>query len=243
MSSCKRIISAEELLEPFMKRSRLMHDVCMSGPEEPTCGASSSDETAVAAACDTEVVAAAAAAMAEAERRKLLPSCGAQDDQPALKRLRGMFESTGSPAASPASDSTASREASNRHWAREVVKSLHGCPSVEQAAQRCASVLSEFETEVRQTALREAEQVRATTEEASQNQSRLQHTNKVLLRAVHHLAERCRRLEDGSREEEVQSLRQALEQAQDAQRRLQHSNEVLQEHIKIHLNSRCAGGF
>merc|ERR1712014_73882 len=117
-------------------------------------------------------------------------------------------------------------------------KSLHGCPSVEQAAQRCAAVLSEFETEVRQMVLREAEQARATnSEEASSNQSRLQHTNKVLLRAVHHLAERCRRMEDGSREEELQSLRQALEQAQDAQRRLQHSNEVLQEHIKIHLNS------
>eukprot|EP00930_Biecheleria_cincta_P033449 TRINITY_DN23180_c0_g1_i1.p1 TRINITY_DN23180_c0_g1~~TRINITY_DN23180_c0_g1_i1.p1 ORF type:complete len:242 (-),score=66.64 TRINITY_DN23180_c0_g1_i1:77-802(-) len=240
MVSCKRAVTTEELLEPFMKRSRL-HDVCMSGPE-PACWAVADDAMAAAAARDTEVVAAAAVAMAEAERRRLLPSCDVQEDQPALKRLRKMFEGMGAHAATAVPDGTANREASIRHWSEGLVKSLHGCPSVEAAAQRCTAVLSEFETEVRQATLREADQARATSEEAGSTQS-LQHSNKVLLRAVHHLAERCRRLEDGSREEEIQSLRQALEQSQDAQRRLQHSNEVLQEHIKIHLNACRAGGF
>eukprot|EP00434_Breviolum_minutum_P016308 symbB.v1.2.014370.t1/scaffold956.1/size149065/3 len=77
------------------------------------------------------------------------------------------------------------------------------------------------------------EEMRPNTIEATC--SRLQHTNKVLLRAVHHLAERSRRLESSSCE--VHSLRQALEQSQEAQRRLQHSNQVLQEHLKVHLNA------
>lgn len=240
VSCCKRAVTTEELLEPFMKRSRL-HDVCMSG-SEPACWAVADDAMAAAAARDTEVVAAAAVAMAEAERRRLLPGSDIQEDQPALKKLRRIFDGTCPQAATAAPDGSASREASIRHWSEGLVKSLHGCPSVEAAAQRCTAVLSEFEAEVHQATLREADQARANSQEASSTQS-LQHTNKVLLRAVHHLAERCRRLEDGSRDEEIQSLRQALDQSQDVQRRLQHSNEVLQEHIKIHLNAVRASGF
>merc|ERR1712137_670706 len=61
-------------------------------------------------------------------------------------------------------------------------------------------------------------------------------TNKVLMRAIHHLAERCRCLDSAA--SEVERLRQELEQSFETQQRLAHSNEVLQEHLKIHLN-RC----
>jgi len=237
---CKRPISTEELLYPFVKRARL-HDVCMTGSEEPACWSPASDTTAVSAVRDAEVVATAAAAVAEAERRRLLPACDAQEDEPALKRLRGMLDDAFHSACA-APDSAASNEgsASIWQWSEGLVKSLHGCPSVEQAVQRCAEVLSEFESNVSKKAFSQAEQAQAASEDASRAQS-LQHTNKVLLRAVYHLAERCRRLEGASREEEIQSLRQALDQSQDVQRRLQHSNEVLQEHIKIHINS-CRSG-
>lgn len=240
MVGCKRPISTEDLLDPFMKRSRL-HDVCMTGCEETACWSTSSDATAVSAACDAEVVATAAAAVAEAERRRLLPACDAQDDEPALKRLRGMLQGE-CPSASAVPESTANNEGSAciQQWSEGLVKALHGSPSVEHAVERCAAVLSEFEAEVRQTALSQAEHAAPSSEDASCAQS-IQPTKKVLLRAVYHLADRCRRLEGASREEEIQTLRQALDQSQDVQRRLQHSNEVLQEHIRIHFNS-CRNG-
>ncbi|CAJ1442504.1 unnamed protein product [Effrenium voratum] len=226
MVSCKRALTAEELLEPFFKRSRL-HDVSMVGPDEPS--PTTAQETA---SCDADFLAAAAAAVEEAELRRMPDDA---QDQPALKRLRGMIEGTSNAAAS--SSEPVKEEVSVRHWAEALVKSLHGCPSVEQAVQRCGAALNDFGSEVRSAALREADQAR---EEMRPNAiettcSRLQHTNKVLLRAVHHLAERCRRSEGSSNE--VQSLRQALEQSQEAQRRLQHSNQVLQEHLKVHLNA------
>lgn len=240
MVGCKRPLSTEDLLDPFVKRSRL-HDVCMTGCEEPACWSTSSDATAVSAVCDAEVVATAAVAVAEAERRRLLPACDAQEDEPALKRLRGMFEGK-CHSASAVPESTTSNEGSACiwQWSEGLVKALHGSQSVEQAIERCAAVLSEFEAGVRQTALSQAEHAAPTSEDASCAQN-LQPANKVLLRAVYHLAERCRRLEGESREEEIQSLRQALDQSQDVQRRLQHSNEVLQEHIRIHFNS-CRNG-
>lgn len=240
MVGCKRPISTEDLLDPFMKRSRL-HDVCMTGCEETACWSTSSDATAVSAACDAEVVATAAAAVAEAERRRLLPACDAEDDEPALKRLRGMLQGE-CPSASAVPESTANNEGSAciQQWSEGLVKALHGSPSVEHAVERCAAVLSEFEAEVRQTALSQAEHAAPSSEDASCAQS-IQPTKKVLLRAVYHLADRCRRLEGASREEEIQTLRQALDQSQDVQRRLQHSNEVLQEHIRIHFNS-CRNG-
>jgi len=161
------------------------------------------------------------------------------EDQPALKRLRRMMASCSEPAAgSVDGENSPSREAHVRSTAEKIVKSLHACPSVEQAAHRCAAVLTDFDAEVRQSGLREAELRSADFEErsgeASASQS-LQHTNRVLLKAVHHMAERCRRLEAGN--SEVNSLRHALEQSQEAQRRLVHSNQVLQEHLKVHLNA------
>ncbi|CAE7406587.1 Pxmp2 [Symbiodinium natans] len=224
--SCKRPLTTEELLEPLFKRSR--HDVLM-GPEEHALVAAQE-----AAGCDADFVeAAAAAAVEEAEYRRMPDDV---QDQPALKRLRGMIEGP-STAAAPSSEGM-SKEALVRHWAEDVVKSLHGCPSVEQAVQRCSAALTDFESQVRSATMREAEQLREemranSVEEATC--SRLQHTNKVLLKAVHHLAGRCRKLEGSS--SEVQSLRQALEQSQETQRRLQHSNQVLQEHLKVHLNA------
>mmetsp|Transcript_73684 Transcript_73684/g.117234 ORF Transcript_73684/g.117234 Transcript_73684/m.117234 type:complete len:232 (-) Transcript_73684:89-784(-) len=222
--SCKRPVTTEELLEPLFKRSRL-HDVSMVEPDE-----ASQVVLQEVSACDTDFVEAAAAAVEEAELRRPVDS----QDEPALKRLRCMIEGSNT---SAASSTDPSKEAMVRSWAEALVKSLHGCPSVEQAVHRCGVALTDFGSEVRAAALREAEQTR---EEMRPNTieatcSRLQNTNKVLLRAVHHLAERCRRLEGSSGE--VQSLRQALEQSQEVQRRLQHSNQVLQEHLKVHLNA------
>mmetsp|Transcript_60738 Transcript_60738/g.113539 ORF Transcript_60738/g.113539 Transcript_60738/m.113539 type:complete len:230 (-) Transcript_60738:37-726(-) len=221
--SCKRPVTTEELLEPLFKRTR--HDVSMAGSEEHALVA-----VQEAAGCDA-VVEAAAAALEEAELRRMPDD---SQDQPALKRLRGMIEGSGTTAVAAAE--SASREVSVRHWAEDLVKSLHGCPSVDQAIQRCSAGLSDFGSHVRMAALREAEQVREEMRPSAVEAtcSRLQHTNKVLLRAVHHLADRCRKLEGSS--SEVQSLRQALEQSQETQRRLQHSNQVLQEHLKVHLN-------
>merc|ERR1719265_2761718 len=60
-----------------------------------------------------------------------------------------------------------------------------------------------------------------------------QPSSKVLMRAVYHLAERCKRLKASSEERAV--LQQQLEQSQMDQRRLAHSNEMLQSHLKLHL--------
>ncbi|CAL1144002.1 unnamed protein product [Cladocopium goreaui] len=208
--SCKRAVTTEELLEPLFKRSRL-HDVSMVGPEE-----ASQVVVQEASACDTDFVEAAAAAVEEAELRRPVDS----QDEPALKRLRCMIEGSNT---SAASSTDPSKEAMVRSWAEALVKSLHGCPSVEQAVQRCGVALTDFGSEVRAAALREAEQTR---EEMRPNTIE-----------VHHLAERCRRLEGSSGE--VQSLRQALEQSQEVQRRLQHSNQVLQESCRLSADS-CA---
>eukprot|EP00434_Breviolum_minutum_P016306 symbB.v1.2.014368.t1/scaffold956.1/size149065/1 len=137
--SCKRAVTTEELLEPLFKRSRL-HDVSMVGPDEP-----SPVVVQEASTCDTDFVEAAAAAVEEAELRR--------PDEPALKRLRCMIEGSNPSAASSADPS---KEASVRSWAEALVKSLHGCPSVEQAVQRCGVALTDFGSEVRAAALREA---------------------------------------------------------------------------------------
>jgi len=129
---------------------------------------------------------------------------------------------------------SSTREEATRGWAQAIVKALHGCPSVEEASKRCARVLEEFEAEVRQATLNEVEQAPppSSDEQAPQEGSQeLKHTSRILMRAVHHLAERCRRLEAGN--EEMTMLRQALEQSQAEQRRLQHSNEVLQSHLRL----------
>jgi len=226
--SCKRPVTTEELLEPLFKRTR--HDVFMAGPEEHALTAAQE-----ASACDAAFVEAAAAAIEEAEYRRMPDDV---QDQPALKRLRGMIEGPSGAAASSNEGGLNKDEALVRQWAEDLVKSLHGCPSVEQAVQRCSAALTGFGSQVRSATLREAEELREELRpnavEAEATCSRLQHTNKVLLKAVHRLAGRCRKLEGSS--SEVQSLRQALEQSQETQRKLQHSNQVLQEHLKVHLN-------
>jgi len=145
-----------------------------------------------------------------------------------------------------------SAETSIREWAEVVVKALHGCPSVDEAAQRCREVLARFGAEVReQVALREAEasreaaaaraaQAQPSSEDERTTEGSQGATARVLMRAVHHLADRCRRLEAGNSETEM--LRQALEQSQEAQKRLQHSNEVLQAHLRLHFGD-CTDGL
>lgn len=214
--SCKRIPTYDELLEPLWKRYRL--DVPMDGPEDCLGGASSSATDP----CLPDL---------GLGRRQQMDDIS---EEPVNKRFR-----TGDLSCNQ-------EEATVRRWAETIVQKLHGCPSVEEAAQRCGQALVEFGTEVRQAALREVEttpeaeppaDVRVDVDErgAEGSPQNLQHTNKVLMRAVHHLAERCRRLEATAAE--IPALQQALEQSQDTQRRLQHSNEVLQEHLKVHLNS------
>lgn len=237
--SMKRPPTAEELLEPLVKRCRL--DVCMTGPEDwglqdqATFASAAAAAAAAAAASPADLV-------AELDRRRLAPMEDTlQDGEPAFKRLRlfqGLADPAGhhSGAAASGSAGAPGREAGIRRWAEGIVRALHGCPSVEEAAQRCASALAEFEGEVRQNTLQEAEaaagpDLRPGEEDKAQG---LQHTNRVLMRAVHHLAERCRRLEASAAE--AQSLRDALDQAQEVQRRLASSNQVLQEHLRIHLN-------
>lgn len=231
--SCKRVASYDDILEPVWKRYRL--DAPMPGPDYDRYDRSGLTG-GVGSSCLDPC----------ADRRR-------QPDllqEPTLKRLRlGLPEAAGDGAAGAGAGGNSQEEAQLRGWAQAIVGALHGCPSVEEAAQRCSRALLEFGQEVRQAALREAESAREEAEEeaapemqpstedrlpegAGQN---LQHTNKVLMRAVHHLAERCRRLEASAAE--VPALQQALEQSQEAQRRLAHSNEVLQEHLKVHLNA------
>lgn len=228
--SCKRLLGPyEDLLEPLHKRYRT--EGPLAGPEEIpgyTCGLSASS--------------------VERRRHHLEDDC----QGPAEKRLRvgshDFLERTESSCSGARADAGAgadsareareAREAGIHTWAEDIVKALHGCPSVEEAIQRCARSLGDFESEVRQKALAEAEDSKERGAEdsgRSESGQSLQHTNKVLMRAVHHLAERCRRQEASA--SEADELRQALEQAQDRERRLQHANEVLQGHLKLHLDS------
>lgn len=165
---------------------------------------------------------------------------------PAEKRLRRLMmeaaDTTGATAGST-NDAAAAQggcaELDVRAWSEKVVRSLHGCPSVEAALQRSSAVLGDLASEVRQATTREFDaakqeaEARAAAEEGNRS-SEQQSMNRVLRRAVQHLAKRCSKLQaDGA---ENESLRQALELAQDAQRRLKQSNEVLQAHLRLHLD-------
>lgn len=131
----------------------------------------------------------------------------------------------------------AEEDSAAKGWAEAIVKELRGCPSVVEANSRCSRMLSEFEELIRQERLREAD-----TQDSQQEQSkeermqRLQHTNRVLLRAVHQLGRRCTRLEAGT--DEMTALRAALEQTQEQVRRLTHSNEMLQGHLRVQMDGR-----
>eukprot|EP00928_Gymnodinium_smaydae_P084598 TRINITY_DN67866_c0_g1_i1.p1 TRINITY_DN67866_c0_g1~~TRINITY_DN67866_c0_g1_i1.p1 ORF type:complete len:260 (-),score=57.16 TRINITY_DN67866_c0_g1_i1:298-1077(-) len=240
----KRMCSFEEellLLDPHhTKRCRLMDDEDAPGEDYAS------------------VVCAAAAALAgsgpesaSSSRRRTFQDidddCDAEGSVPVDKRLRQMLDS-GVGASAGGEDANHDNGAFNasvspqelRRWAETVVRSLHGCPSVDLATERCSKVLGEFGAEVRQAAVRELEAMRRppqACDEDSRPQEALeglQHKNRVLRRAVLHLADRCRRMESGA--QEADSLRQALEQSQEAQRRLTHANEVLQGHLKVHLD-------
>jgi hypothetical protein len=138
--------------------------------------------------------------------------------------------------------------ASLRPWTQKLVTALHGCPSVEAALQRCEPVLRDFGAE-----LREREQSRAAASAAADaaakeassgsrgtpcSEQGLQYENRILKRAVLHLADRCRHKEANAtaNAKEVAVLRQAVEQAQESQRRLAHSNEMLQGHLRLQMN-------
>jgi len=161
-------------------------------------------------------------------------------------------------------DSREAREVRLRGWAEEVVKSLHGCPSVEEALGRCVQVLEKVDAGAREAASKSIMQEQATAAavqaaeaaavaersaaRASPNPQagddqraleRLQFTNGVLMRAVHNLQSRCRKAEASACEST--SLHAALENAEHQVRRLTSSTEVLQSHLKAHLDGcRCA---
>lgn len=215
VSVMKRGPSAEDFLEPLVKRCRL-------GWTEDWLSDSASFAAQFEAADD---------------RRRCLQMDDLQE--PALKRLRGMeaLSGLGSSSGSEPTADAVDAEKTQAVWAEALVRSLQGCPSVDEAIQRCSSTLLDFEAEVRQAALREAElreAAAAAAEHRPHEPQNLQHTNRVLMRAVHHLAERCRRLEANGGEAE--RLRRELEMEKENQRRLLHSNQVLQEHLKVHLN-------
>jgi hypothetical protein len=125
-------------------------------------------------------------------------------------------------------------------WATNIVKSLHGCPSVEEAVLRCSRHLTDIEAEVRQTTLSEVEVTSNKPPQESEEVQAAQKTSRILMRAVKHLAERCKRNEGNN--DEIAMLRQSLEQSQDENRRLQHSNEVLKGHLRLYLDN-CSSGF
>jgi len=212
--SCKRLLEPyADLLEPINKRNR-------SGMLDEDSGMSSS-------------------CAVEARRRQQVEDI--QEfflEQPAEKRLRANGEflgandsSASSTGVDPGSSGIGSdRELMIRGWAETVVRSLQGCPSVEEAVQRCARLLSDFEGDVQQAMQREE------VAESAESIQCLQHTKRVLMRAVHHLAQRCRSIEASTGE--VDELRDELEKSQDAQRRLAHANEMLKGHLRLYLDGR-----
>jgi hypothetical protein len=159
------------------------------------------------------------------------------------KRLRNsgfesMSQSPGGLAAEDGANAAASTGASTQSWAEAIVKSLHGCPSVDEAVQRCALALANVEADVRRATAKEFE-----TPEVQQSDvlQAAQNKGRVLMRAVKHLAERCKRLEGACEHDEVAHLRQALVKSQEEQRRLRHSNELLMSHLRLHLGD-CRNG-
>jgi hypothetical protein len=133
----------------------------------------------------------------------------------------------------PSAAGAPGREINVRAWAGAVVLSVAGSPSLDDAVQRCEAVLRDFEAEVRQLATMEVDAAVAAAPESLQS---MQHTNRVLMMAVHQLAQRCRRNEASARE--ADDLREALGRAQAEQRRLARANDLLRGHLRIHLDGR-----
>lgn len=222
--SCKRLLAPyADLLEPLQKRSRL--DVRMVGSDDDHQDSVASSSSF---ACGID-----------GRRRQHLEDFQEYaPEQPAEKRLRLGGGFLGPPAegggtAELGANGAGDREVAIRGWAEATVRSLQNCPSTEEASQRCVRILSDFEAEVQQVALREGDVTEAASESALQS---LQHTKKVLMRAVHHLAQRCRQLEANSAE--ADELKDALEKSQGTQRRLAHANEMLKEHLRLYVDGR-----
>lgn len=157
------------------------------------------------------------------------------------------------------------REVRLRIWAEEVVKTLHGCPSVEEAMARCISVLAKVDAGAREAASQSIMQEQAAVAAAAQaaeaaaaaersatgsasnpqagddqrSYERLQFTNGVLMRAIRNIQNRCKKAEANA--SESNALRESLDIADHQIRRLTSSTEVLQSHLKAQLDScRCA---
>jgi len=234
----KRSFECEELYDRRFKRCRVMEDLENSINALQQCPSSAAAEEVLAAA------AAAALPSSSGECRRRSSDC--MDDSPATrepteKRMRvgsgpSMLERPNVTELG-GSNSEASREASIHGWAETVVKSLQGSPSVDEAIRRSSLVLTDMAEEARKAILSEVE---LTADEPpkhaedAQELTRVKDMNRILMRGVRGLAERCKRLEGQG--DEVVMLRQALEQSQDAQKRLQHSHEVLQGHLRLHLD-------
>mmetsp|Transcript_62283 Transcript_62283/g.148680 ORF Transcript_62283/g.148680 Transcript_62283/m.148680 type:complete len:244 (-) Transcript_62283:87-818(-) len=224
---CKRPAAFfDEFTDPLGKRYRLPADTA---------------EETVRAVAEAVVAAAAEATPSGSEKRRGndIDECPVFAD----KRLRLSSEGQWVGGSSREAASQVEKEASVRGWADTMVRTLQGCPSVDEATHRCSRVLLDFEAEVRQEALQEARQLQEEQQSAEppadelhspEALQALQHKNSVLLRAVHHLAQRCKNIEVGS--EEVTSLRAELENSQEQVRRLTHSNQVLQGHLRVHLD-------
>mmetsp|Transcript_61136 Transcript_61136/g.133902 ORF Transcript_61136/g.133902 Transcript_61136/m.133902 type:complete len:234 (-) Transcript_61136:408-1109(-) len=153
-------------------------------------------------------------------------------EQPAEKRFRTMEPAGPSQSSDGSSDMPLSREAIRRGVATHLVQALQGCQSVEEAVRKVEDALTTFEGEVQQNTLKEVE---VAAEGTAENVQSLQHTKKILMRAVHHLAQRCRQAE--STAAETEGVKVELERCREGARRLAHQNDLLQCHLRLHLDS------
>lgn len=216
----------EDLYDRRFKRCRVMEDLDNSINALQQCPSSAAAEEVLAAA------AAASNATSSGERRR---SSDCMDDAVSpSQRMEKRMRIDSSPLTEPPNAQLGSSDS----WAETLVKTLQGCPSVEEAIQRASRVIGDMAAEVRQVTLSEVEPTSEAPPEDVQELSRVKDMNRILMRGVRQLAERCKRLEGQS--EESTMLRQALEQSQDAHRRLQHSHDVLQHHLRLAIGE-CSG--
>jgi hypothetical protein len=265
----KRLCSFEEellLLDPHLpKRCRLeaqlgfceeeVHAARITGAqlEEDIEKAVSAAAAALSgSACDVE---ASCSSRRRAHQEMHIDEEESEAGLPADKRLRQMIEADAAVAGGSSCSSGSSPLPSSkvRGWAEAVVRSLHGCPSVDAALERCSKALGDFGAEVQQAALLEHREAAARAEPEAQASfgadaphevtpeaaQRLKYENRVLRRAVHYLAQRCRGTE--AQAQEAAALRELVEQLQEKERRLTHANEVLQGHLRVHLDGYRGG--
>lgn len=235
----KHPIECDEIYDRRFKRCRIMEDLENSIDALQQCPSSAAAEEVLAAAT------AASSTSSSGDRRRSSDCMDESPREPIEKRIR--IDSGPSMLQRPevtelgSSNAEGSSEASIHGWAETVVKTLQGCPSVDAAIQRSSRVLTDMVAEVRQATISEVELTSnepppPLQSEDVQELTRVKDMNRILMRGVRQLAERCKRLEGQG--DEIATLRQALAQSQDAQRRLQHSNDVLQGHLRLSLDGR-----